>query len=289
MADSELSNWGRWGDDDQRGTLNLITAEHIRETSGLLRRGKVYSLALLLDKDSPVAPIRNPLWHRTSTILRPSPQHSAADDVIVMHTHGATHVDALCHIFTENQMYNGHRVDETIHPTTGSAKNGIHNMGSLVGRGVLLDIAAYRGVDHLGKTDGIGPDELDSCAKAQGVKIRSGDIVLVRTGWIKVFDSDRALFDSGSPGPTAEVAAWFERHEICALGADNTAVEVYDPSSKRPLSLHIDVIRNLGGYMIEFLNLEELAADRVYEFMFVAAPLRLVNGIGSPINPLAIC
>ena len=113
-----------------------------------------------------------------------------------------------------------------------------------------------------------------------------GDIVLVRTGWFKVFAENRELFDSGSPGPNGDVVAWFKDHEICAMGADNVAVE---STVGKPRPLHLGVIRDLGGYLLEFLFLEELAADKVYEFMFVATPLKLINGIGSPINPVAIC
>ena len=183
MASETLSNWGRWGPNDERGTLNLVTAKNVKDSVSLVRHGKVYSLSVELDKNGPLPDIRNPLWHRTSLIERPSPMHSAADDVIVMHTHGTTHIDALCHIFAENQMYNGYRVDESIHPTTGASKNGVQNIVSIVGRGVLLDIAGYRGVDHLESSDEIPPAELDACAQAQGVEIKAGDIVLLRTGW----------------------------------------------------------------------------------------------------------
>ena len=288
MSSKTLSNWGRWGPDDQRGTLNLLTANNVQDSASLVRQGKVYSLSMELDKDGPLPDIRNPLLHRTSFIQRPSPMHSAADDVIVMHTHGTTHIDALCHIFAENQMYNGYRVDETIHPTTGASKNGVQNIVSIVGRGVLLDIAGYRGVDCLESSDEIPPAELDACAGAQGVEIKAGDIVLIRTGWMNVFFDDPIVFRSNSPGVSRTVAGWFREHDILALGADNMSVEPYPQPPGELKTLHYSVIRDLGGYLMEFLYLEELAADKVYEFMFVAAPLRLINGIGSPINPLAI-
>lgn len=288
MAQPGLSNWGRWGDADQRGTLNLLTAEHVIAAARLVKQGKVYSLAIPLDTTGPIAPSRNSLWHRTTVTARPAPAMSSVDDVIVMHTHGTTHVDALCHVFFDNQMYNGYPVDRSIAPTTGAAKNGVQNIGSIVGRGVLLDVAGFRGVPHLGIDDAIAPAELDACAAAEGVEIRPGDIVLIRTGWLSVFGQDPKLYDSGSPGPGAAVAGWFKEHDLVALGADNTAVEPYPLPPGEPLQLHLDVIRNLGGYLLEFVNLDELARDRAYEFLFVAAPLRLVNGIGSPINPLAI-
>lgn len=289
MSSETLSNWGRWGPDDQRGTLNLLTGQNVQDSASLVRRGKVYSLSMELDKEGPLPDIRNPLWHRTSLIQRPSPMHSAADDVIVMHTHGTTHIDALCHIFAENQMYNGYRVDEAIHPTTGSSKNGVENIVSIVGRGVLLDIAGFRGVDRLEASDEIPPAELDACAQAEGVEIKAGDIVLVRTGWTQVFFEDPIAFRSNSPGVSRSVAGWFRDHDISAMGADNMSVEAYPQPPGELKTLHYSVIRDLGGYLMEFMYLEEIAADKVYEFMFVAAPMRLINGIGSPINPLAIC
>ena len=289
MSSESLSNWGRWGPDDQRGTLNLLTAKNVQDSASLVRQGKVYSLSVELDKDGPLPDIRNPLWHRTSLIERPSPMHSAADDVVVMHTHGTTHIDALCHIFAENQMYNGFRADETIHPTSGASKNGVQNIVSIVGRGILLDIAGYRGVDHLESSDEIPPAELDSCAQAQGVEIKAGDIVLIRTGWMNVFFDDPVVFRSNSPGVSRSVAGWFRERDILALGADNMSVEPFPQPPGGSKTLHYSVIRDQGGYLMEFMHLEELAADKVYEFMFVAAPMRLINGIGSPINPLAIC
>lgn len=287
MATERLTNWGRWGDEDERGTLNLLTPERILQAATLVRRGRVYSLQTPLSKDGPIAPSRSPLWHRTMISSRPGPVMGAADDVILMHTHGTTHVDALCHVFFDNQMYNGYRASESIHPTTGASRNGIHNVEALVGRGVLLDIAGQRGVAHLDLNEEITPQELDACARAQGVEVRPGDIVMIRTGWLRVFEEDRELFDSGCPGPNGDVAAWFREHDLCAMGADNVAVETMAHRPGHPL--HVSIIRDQGGYLLEFVNLEEIAVDRVYEFLFVAAPLRLLNGIGSPINPLAIC
>src|SRR5690348_4129042 len=106
------SNWGRWGAEDERGTLNLLTPELVRAAAGLVRTGKVYSLGLDLSKDAPVSAGRNQLWHRATRSDRPPPSHSGADDIVVMHTHTATHVDALCHIYYDGQLYNGFPSDE---------------------------------------------------------------------------------------------------------------------------------------------------------------------------------
>ncbi|HLZ08066.1 MAG TPA: cyclase family protein, partial [Chloroflexota bacterium] len=162
MSNSDLTNWGRWGDSDQRGTLNLLTAEHVVAAARLVKQGKVYSLAIPLDTKGPIAPSRNSLWHRTTVTARPAPAMSSVDDVIVMHTHTGTHLDALSHIYYEGAIYNGYPADNI--SRQGAPRNGIHNVGSIVTRGVLLDVATFRGVEHLQLGESIAPDELDACA-----------------------------------------------------------------------------------------------------------------------------
>ncbi|HEY7034301.1 MAG TPA: cyclase family protein [Thermomicrobiales bacterium] len=287
-TDSTLGNWGRWGDGDERGTLNLLTAERVAGAAGLVRRGKVYSLAVPLAPDAP-AGRRYPVRHHAAVFAKPGDPYGWADDRIELYTHGTTHIDALSHIFYDNRFYNGYRVDESFDPRRGAVKNGMHNASALVGRGVLLDVAGHRGVEHLGLNEEIAPEELDACARAQGVAIQAGDVVLIRTGWLRVFAADRALFEAGEPGPGGRAGAWFRAHDLCAVGADNRAVETLAFPAATPWPLHVEVVRNLGGYLMELLDLEGIAADKVYEFLFVGAPLPLVGGIGSPLNPLAIC
>jgi kynurenine formamidase len=281
------SNWGRWGPDDERGTLNLLTPERVRGAAGLVRTGRVYSLGLDLSSDAPRTPSRSAMWHRATKNERPGPATSSADDIVLLHTHTATHIDALCHIWVDGQLYNGYPSSGVDH--RGAPRNGVHNAQSLVGRGVLLDVAGHRGVEYLEPGQEIRADELDAVARAQGIELRPGDVVLIRTGWIRMMARDRARFDLfEEPGPGRDAVEWFRRHDLAALGADNPAVEVLPTGDAAQLPLHAGVIRDLGGYLIEFLNLEELAADHVHEFLFVAAPLRIVRGIGSPVNPIAI-
>jgi kynurenine formamidase len=287
-ADVPLSNWGRWGENDERGTLNLLTAERVLQATGLVRRGAVYSLAVPLAADAP-AGRRYAVRHFPAVFATEGEPYGWADDRIEMYTHGTTHIDALSHIFYDNRLYNGYRVDESLDARRGAGKNGVQNVGGMVGRGVLLDVAGYRGVEYLGLNEEITPEELDACARNQGVAIQAGDVVLIRTGWLRVFAKDRALFEAGEPGPGGRVAAWFRAHDLCALGADNRAVETFAWPDGTAWPLHVEVVRNLGGYLLELLDLEAIAADKVYEFLFVAAALPLVGGIGSPLNPLAVC
>jgi kynurenine formamidase len=281
------NNWGRWGADDERGTLNLLTPERVRAAAGAVTSGRVYSLGLDLSADAPRTPTRNAMWHRATKTERAGPAMSSADDIVLLHTHTATHLDALCHVWIDGQLYNGYPTSEIDHQ--GARRNGVHNVQSIVARGVLLDVAGHRGVDHLEPGQVIPAAEMDEVARAQGVELRASDIVLLRTGWIRMMTQDRARFDKfEEPGPGRDTVEWFRRHDLAGLGADNAAVEVLPPEDGVQMAVHVGVIRDLGGYLIEFLNLEELAADKVYEFLFVVAPLRILQGIGSPVNPIAI-
>ena len=161
-------------------------------------------------------------------------------------------------------------------------------MPHIVGRGVLLDIAGWKGVESLQLGEPITAEDLDRCAAAQGVTVQAGDIVLVNTGWINRFDSDKAGFYAGEPGLDLSTLEWLKTHDVVAIGADNHAVEVIESIPPDLLPFHLVAIRDLGMYLLEYLDLRSLAADNAYEFFFVTAPLRLTGAVGSPINPLAI-
>jgi len=206
--------------------------------------------------------------------------------MIIMHTHGTTHVDSLAHVWFDGLLYNGHPAHSV--SSRGAEKNSIDKMGALVTRGVLLDLAAYKGVDYLEKGYVITPSDLEGCARAEGVSIESGDALLLRTGWIKVFSLNRQEFDYFEPGIGLAAARWIGEREVCAVAADNQGVEVMPWDGDERLPVHMEIIRNQGGYMLELFNLEELAQDKVYECLLVVAPLRITAGIGSPLNPIAI-
>lgn len=282
---NELSNWGRWGADDQRGSLNLITPEIIQRAAGLIKTGKAYSLAVPLDANGPQWPPRQKTWRITHH--RNHPQLGSSGDAVMMHSHSGTHMDALCHIWYDNQLYNGFDAGEHV-TSFGATRNSIDQVGCIVGRGVLLDIAAWKRVEHLGLGEAITAADLDACARAQNSALKAGDILLVRTGWMRVFSQDRALFDRGEPGLDESTLVWLKAHDIVAVGADNHGVEVMEKIPPTQLPFHRGALRDLGIYLIEALNLEELAADKVREFFLMIAPLRLSGGTGSPINPIAI-
>lgn len=294
--EGKMGNWGRWGTDDQLGALNHVRPEDVARAAGLVRRGRVYSLALPIRRSGiPYERSRNPALHLMKVDggdyaagAQPPGGVRAADDYLVIACHGTTHIDALSHVWIGEEMYNG--FPGAMVRSSGAHKLAIDNVRGIVTRGVLLDAAAFKGVPHLPGGYAIDGDELEACAKAQGVGVGRGDVLLVRTGWHTVFAGDPETYHRSQPGLGVTAARWLVEREVVAVGADNVAVEV-DPAEdgRSVVPLHVELIRNHGVYLLELLDLEDLARDRVFEFLFIAAPLRIVGGVGSPLNPLAVC
>lgn len=299
-----LTNWGKWGTADERGALNDVTPEVVRQAVALVRRGRTFALGSRIgDEGAPrMAVVPAPLhfmhkdggdWALGESV--PTDFGPYASDTLIMQVHSSTHVDALAHSFDENGMYNGFSPSTVT--SAGAARLGIEKLGGLVTRGVLLDIARYRGVDVLDAYDLITAEDIERCVEAEGVTVQRGDAVLIRTGLPRAYADDRLAFTRAMPGPGPSAALWLARREISLVGADNTAVQATpgylhpdDPSDWRVglHRLHPPLLRNLGIYMLEFLDLEEIAAERAYEFLFCLAPLKIKGGTGSPVNPLAV-
>ncbi|NKJ08435.1 cyclase family protein [Rhizobium sp. SG741] len=305
-ASRELSNWGRWGDDDQIGTLNNITPEAIVDAARLVRKGKVFALGLSLKE-----PIQSGLfggrWNPIHTMLatgtdavlgnqdEPAPYLRYADDAINMPCQASTQWDALCHIFMGDKMYNG--FDASLVDVKGAKKNGIeHVRDKMVGRGVLLDVARYKQVESLDDGYAISREDLDGCAASQGVEIRKGDFVIVRTGHQErcLAKGDWTGYAGGSaPGFGFETCYWLKEKDVAAICSDTWGCEVRpNETNEANQPWHWVVIPAIGISMGEIFYLKELAQDcaedKVYEFFFSAPPLHLPGGAGSPINPQAI-
>lgn len=292
----EPNNWGRWGAADERGTANHATPERLVSAAGLVRRGQVYSLSLPIQGHSvPVAPRRGPPQHFMTLDggdyaagLQRKSGFQASDDYLALYTHGSTHVDALAHVWYDGTLYNGFSANTV--RSNGAAKCGIDKLGHLTGRGVLLDFARHRGVPHLPGGAVLGPGDFEDCAAAQGVELREGDIVLMRTGWLSTYtDRDPEAFFGSEPGIGLEAGEWIGQRGFAAIGADNYAVEAIPTENGVSAPVHRRLLRDYGCSLMELMVLDALAQDAVWEFMFVAAPLRITGGVGSPINPLAIC
>ena len=298
-----LRTWGKWGADDQKGTVNRITAEHRVRAAGLVRRGAVFSLALpIRDGAGPVRPRPsgrfNPVHRITvSGDLAGSFEMGGTadytDDLILMGCHTSTHWDALCHVYYGDRMYND--VPASSVDGSGAHRNAIGAVHQdFVARGVLLDVARHQGVRTLEPGYAIRSEELLACAAKQGVALDAGDIMLIRTGAMAdVHDNDWSRFHAAPrPGLHYSVAELIAEIGIAAVAADNNAVEAGGAVKGLSNPFHMIALRDMGVSLGEFWFLEELAEDcardHVYEFMLVAPPLRIEEGAGAPVNPVAI-
>lgn len=305
---ARCSNWGRWGDDDELGALNHVGPEQIAAAAGLVRQGKVLSLTLPYDAAGcQVGGMRNnPMNVMTATGTDhlsgaqdplPGPFGAAkgfgyADDMLVMHNQSGTQWDALSHIFWQGQMYNGKSAGEVT--ASGATYGGIEQWrDKMVMRGVLLDVARHKGVDALEPGYAISADDLEATAAAQGVEVRKGDALIVRTGFLEERRGNWGDYAGGpAPGMSLHSAPWLHDREIAALVSDTWGIEVRPNEVGLFQPLHIVALVHMGLAFGEIFDLGPIGADcaddGIYEFQFVAPPLPITGAAGSPVNALAI-
>jgi kynurenine formamidase len=291
-----VSNWGRWGEDDELGTLNELNADRVVAAAGLVRSGETVTLSHPLDTeeslDNP-----HPADHRMTLLpdvdIGSGTLRFAKDYVGVdYHNDTHTHIDALCHVALDGAFYNGKPSDALTRAAAGvntieAVKNG------LVGRGVLLDVPRLRGIPWLEPGEHIFREELEAAEREQGVTVERGDILLVRTGHA------RRLRELG-PWDTANAKAglhpttclFLAERRIAALGSDGNGDTAPSTTEGLAFPIHALTLNAMGLHLIDYLQFEDLVpvCERAcrWEFMFVAAPLRIVGGTGSPLNPIAI-
>lgn len=261
-----------------------------------LRAGiRVVDLGRTLTVGMPQSPNHPAYWHslprRHGDKVR-ADGGSAANDMISMGTHVGTHIDALAHVSQEGRLYGGLDAAEAL---VGGryAQLGAHTIAPMVRRGVLLDVPAARGVDRLDPGYEITPADLEATVARQGTPLGEGDVALVRSGWGQHFDSgDDDLFrgqSSGVPGVGRAGAAWLADHSVHATGADTIAYECLPPGAGHALlPAHRVLLVDNGIYIIEAMDLEELARDGIHEFVFILSSLPLYGATGSPVRPLAV-
>jgi kynurenine formamidase len=305
-AFEKLSNWGRWGKADQIGTLNFVTPGRVKAAASLVRKGKVFGMGIPLDGNGPQRGLFGGRWNPIHTMLATGTDAIAerqdeisrmryADDAINMPVQAATHWDSLGHVFYVDKMYNGYDARQV--DSRGVHQLGIeHTRDRMVGRGVLLDVARFKGLESLEDGYAISNDELDAVAEKQGVTIEEGDFVIIRTGQMErcLNQGDWGQYAGGdAPGVQFENCYWCYDKSIAAICSDTWGVEVRPnetPEVAQPW--HWVVIPAMGLTMGEMFHVKELAEDcaedRVYEFLFAGPPLVITGGTGSPINPLAI-
>jgi kynurenine formamidase len=296
---ARLRNWGRWGDDDERGTTNLITPDKVIAAAGLIRKGRIFDLGIPFDESGPqpgggrINPVR--LMSETGDLQMFPGAFKYADDYVFMPLQGASQWDSLAHVYYDDQLYNGWPAHDV--SVKGAAHNAIDKQAKgIAGRGVLLDIAALKGVEWMAAGEVITPSDLEAAMDRQGgVAVGSGDILLFRTGWRRKFlaEHDAVSFMAGEPGLGQSCCEWLRERDVAAVCSDNWAIEVLPGETQDCVfNVHMVLIRDMGMSLAEILDFEELAADcendGTWDFFFCAPPLKFSRGVGSPINPLAI-
>ena len=290
-----------WGPDDQKGALNRITEKSRATIISRIVGDRVYDLSVDYFLGMPsFQAAGDPAYQIWMTH---TPRGTIADnlngqgtrinsccgysgDVILMYTHTGTHINSLNHFGYGRKIYNGFDADEHL-GSRAWQKGGSEQIVPIIARGILLDIAATKGMDCLPPSYGITSDDCRAAAQKHSVQIRAGDAVLLRTGRMQYWPDGSKVFGN-SPGVTLETAKWLTGQEIVCVGADNEAVEKTpsgDPDNWLPGHCHF--LTEAGVPQIECLNLEELSRERIYEFAFIGAPIRLRGATGSPIRPLA--
>ena len=290
-----LSNWGRWGADDQLGTLNLITQQKRAQAGALVKEGISVTCSRLIVPEIAADVTSIPPLHY---IVRggdtvPDQGPGGTSDFIGLSFHGLTitHIDSLCHQFWNGKMYNGRPASDVNSDTKATTMDIDKVQNGIVTRGVLLDIAAVKGKDWLEAGEGVFTEDLEAAEKAQGVHLEEGDALLLRLGWYKR-RQELGPPTSGRPGLHAETLPWLRQRGISIIAAD--ASQDADPSGYPGIGLpiHRVGIVAMGLWLIDAANFEEVVqvCQRLnrWEFMFNVAPLRFKNATGSPVNPLAI-
>ena len=299
---AEVSNWGRWGDDDERGTVNLIDAAAVARGVAAARTGERFSLAIRLDADGPQLgniPGRiNPLHVMVAinaAYTGDASDFCCSDDSMTLGLQSCTHWDGLAHVSYDGKLYNGFDA-ATITAERGAGRCSIHRISHVVTRGILLDLPRALGHDTvLPPRHMISEADLEAAVEQAGVRPAPGDVVLVRTGQMSHLKArDRQTYTFGEqPGLTTGTIRWMRRHDVAAVATDTMAMEVYpceDPAVLFPV--HMIQLRDMGLLQGQNFDLEALAdhcaSDGVHEVLLVANPEPVTGGTGAPVNPVAV-
>jgi kynurenine formamidase len=280
----------KWGAGDERGSANHQKPAAVLNAAKLIKTGEVIELAHVLGGTMPFFGTRRFDVHTKRTFMNQPSNRRGSNEEIVISEIGqvGTQFDGFAHQTHENSWYNCFKVDENV-TRTGFAKLGIHNVGALMTRGVLIDVAGFKGVEMLGDDYEITVEDLDGALKKQNVTLQPGDAVIINTGWGKLWGKENARYVRSCPGIGIKAAEWLVAKDPMLLGSDNWPVEV-SPNPDKQLSLPVHQITLVinGVHLLENLKLEELAAKNVYEFAFIMQPLKIQGGSGSTVAPVAV-
>jgi len=287
----------RWGAEDEVGAANHMSPEQVLMAVKLVKQGQSHPLGIVVDPDMPSFPPRSfalqvvqPGQHNGRS-LRPQFGWDLVynDDMAQLWFGTGSQLDGLGHMGEAGTYYNCNEAVDFI-DITGLKKLGTHNVPPLVGRGVLLDMAGHFDVTVMAAGQGIAAADIKAAAKAQGVEIRRGDVVLLHTGWTDaMLHSDPTAWASGEPGLTNEAARYLASLQPMAVGSDTWGVDAVPPvEGDRVFYGHIEFLRNNGIYLLETMNTGRLAREGVHEFMFVLGQARIKGAVQMIINPVAL-
>jgi kynurenine formamidase len=280
----------KWGVGDERGSANLMKPESVLAASRLIRSGEVFELGHVLSASMPFFGTRRFDVTLKRTFMNPQQNRRGSNEELITTELGqvGTQFDAFNHQTIGDSLYNCFKNDE-LATRTGFTKLGVEKVGTLMTRGVLLDIAALKGVEMLTDMYEISVKDLQDAMARQNVKLQPGDAILIYTGWSRLWSKDNARYVRTNPGIGVAAAEWLVRQNPMLVGADNWSVEVVpNPDSQVSQPVHQIMLPVNGLHLIENMRLEDLAANRVYEFAFVVQPLKIQGGTGSTVAPVAI-
>ena len=280
----------RWGAMDERGAGNLKSPELVLRAAQLMRTGEVIELGQVLSADMPMSATRQFDVHTKRTVVNALSNRRGGNEELVVAEIGqvGTQVDGFAHQTIGESMYNCFRMAD-VATRTGFSRLGIQNVGAIITRGVLLDIAALKNVEMLADTYEISVEDLQQALTNQQVTLQPGDAVIIHTGWGRLWGRDNSRYLATNPGIGVAASLWLARHTPILVGSDTPPVEV-TPNPDRQLSLptHQIMLVVNGIHLLENLKLDELAAKRVYEFAFILEPLKIQGGTGSTVAPIAV-
>ncbi len=280
----------KWGASDERGSANHMKPQSVLNAIKLIKTGEVIELGYVLNDKMPFFGTRRFDMHMKRTFMNQFSNMRGSNEEIVISEIGqvGTQFDGFAHQTHLNSWYNCFKVDENA-TRSGFTKLGVHNVGSLITRGVLIDVAGFKGVEMLGDNYEITVADLEGALKKQNVTLQPGDAVIINTGWGKLWAKDNARYVKSCPGIGVKAAEWLIAKDPMLLGSDNWPVEVApNPDKQVSLPVHQIALVVNGVHLLENLKLEELVAKGVSEFAFIMQPLKIQGGTGSTVAPIAV-
>jgi len=280
----------KWGTGDERGSGNHMKPQSVLNAVKFIKTGEVIELSHVLNAAMPVSRTRRfEMFTKRTTEFQGS-NHRGSNEELVVSEIGqvGTQFDGFAHQTHENSLYNCFKMDD-VATRTGFTKLGIQNVGALITRGVLIDVAGYKGVEILGDSYEITVADLEGALKKQNLTLQPGDAVIIHTGWGKLWGKDNARYMKSNPGIGVKAGEWLIGKDPMLMGSDNTPVEVAPPADPMLAGpIHQMALVIYGVHLLEHMKLDELAAKQVYEFAFVITPLKLDGATGSTVAPIAI-